>query len=138
MLLSELESRICNANSRENTGVNLTVMIRCITIKLSSTPFVKVLLAASVVVISDWEEIITASKRDLNRSLISYMFDSTPVFKGNHGRVSLCTFFLHGSICKLLGFSSCPSCSTTELWCARMPDISREITSDEYSTNLTS
>ena len=88
----------------------------CITIKLSSTLFVKVLQAASVVVISDWKEIIVASNGDiLNRSLISCMFDNTPMFKANHIKVSVCTVFLGESICKLHGFSSRLCCSNTEL-----------------------
>lgn len=87
--------------------------VLCITIKLSSTPFVKVLQTASVVVISDWKEIIIASNRDiLNRSLISYMFDNT---KANHRRASVCTVFLCESICELHGFSSRLSYSNTEL-----------------------
>lgn len=92
------------------------VVVLCIKIKLASTPFVKFLQAASVVVISDWKEIIIAFNRAiLNRSLISYMFDNTPMLKANQRKVSICTVFLGESICKLHGFSSRPSSSNTEL-----------------------
>lgn len=88
------------------------MVVLCITIKLSSTPFVKMLQAATVMVISDWREVIVASNRDiLNRSLISYVFDNTPVFKTNHRKVSVCTVFLGESTCKLRDFSSRPSSS---------------------------